>query len=536
MNATLENSLIERTLHFVAERSWRKNDSDFHTDLVKFLGEHLGVAFAFCVAVKPDDPTQVDTLALWAHGEVTANISYSLENTPCENVIGRTTCCYVENVQKLFPEDELLVDMKAESYAGTPIWSAEGEPLGLVAVVDDKPLASPELVKSVLQIVAVRAGGELERMHFLHDLARREQRFRDFSAASSDWLWETDDQLRWIYLSEQFEPVTGVPSEQLLGKTRAEVGAPGSTPEALQELLDTMDRREPFTNFVHHRDHPTKGRVYVAISAVPAFENGKFIGYRGTGRDITKRVQTEERMREAISSEQKANNAKSEFLASMSHELRTPLNAIIGFTEALMLDNQQTLDRVQKEYLSYILGGGKHLLGLINDVLDLSRIEADVIELKIEAVNTFDVIEDCLHLTEPLDEGGSMKITNTVPKGLASVVRADETRLRQVILNLLSNAIRYTKSDGQIHISGEPVTGGFFRITITDNGRGIRESEQKNLFQLFHRAHPNSGLTSEGTGVGLYVSKHLIEKMHGQIGFTSTEDVGSTFWIDLPLS
>jgi len=291
-----DRELIDHTLRFVAERSWRLGDEGFFQDLVKFLGNALNVAHAFCDMIDSADESKVRTIARYAHGEIVQNIAYRLTGTPCENVVGQTVCIYSEGVQALFPKDKVLVDMKAESYAGIPLWSSEGKALGLIALIDEQPLEKPELVQTLLRVVAARAGAELERLTVVEQLRFSESRFADFARVSSDWFWETDSQLRFSYFSERFEDVAGVPPQDLLGRTRAQVGAPGATREALEKLVQDMEQHLPFRDFEHLRVRPSGEIVYLAISGTPAFDaDGRFIGYRGIGRDITryKEVQAE---------------------------------------------------------------------------------------------------------------------------------------------------------------------------------------------------------------------------------------------------
>jgi PAS domain S-box-containing protein len=532
-----ERTLIDETLRFVAERTWRLGDSEFFYDLVKFLSETLGLAFAFCDMIDAKDNTNVQTLALYAHGEITENISYSLKDTPCENVIGRSVCCYVEGVQQLFPKDQILVDMNAESYAGVPLWSADGKPLGLVAVMDDKPLAQPELVQTLLQIVAVRAGAELERLQYLGHLQKSEGRFADFASVSSDWFWELDEQLRFCYFSEQYEEISGVSPKILLGRTREEVGAPDADPDAYREMLKCLAERRPFRDFEHTRVKPDGELIYLAISAQPAFdEHDNFIGFRGIGRNISKQKMIERELIENRDAANKANMAKSQFLASMSHELRTPLNAVLGFSQMLHLDTKHPLTSAQKEYADAINSGGNHLLELVNDILDLAKVEAEEDELLPEDICVSEIIGECVTLTALVGKQRGITVIDLSEDGPGMQIRADRRRLKQAILNLLSNAVNYNSENGTVTVESERVGNGMARISVIDTGIGIAADNHSNLFQMFHRVDSNPMTASEGVGIGLSVTKILIERMGGRIDFESKENLGSTFWVELPLA
>lgn len=226
-----------------------------------------------------------------------------------------------------------------------------------------------------------------------------------------------------------------------------------------------------------------------------------------------------------------ANKAKSEFLSSMSHELRTPLNAILGFGQLLRNDGKNPLSEPQQRAVKHILNSGGHLLTLIDDVLDLAKIEAGQERLSIEHTEIGDVIESCLSLVQATADKAGITITKTIdPKH--STVMADYTRLKQVIVNLLTNAIKYNSENGSVRIVTSS-TDGMTRINVIDTGPGIPKDRQDELFQPFSRL--GFEVTEiEGTGIGLTLSKRLVELMEGEIGFESEAGKGSTFWVQLP--
>ena len=257
-------------------------------------------------------------------------------------------------------------------------------------------------------------------------------------------------------------------------------------------------------------------------------------GIIGITKDVTEQKIAETAMIYSREQAEKASAAKSEFLAAMSHELRTPMNAILGFTQILKLDAEKTLTATQMEYLNDVLRGGNHLLALINEILDLAKIEANEIQLAIGSVNVTQVVADCLSLLEPMREGRGIVIANRLADHGTVMLEADEMRLKQILLNLVSNALRFNKERGTVSISGAFTSAGRFRVDVTDTGHGIPDCEHENVFSMFHQIGGNPQITTEGTGIGLYVSKLLTEKMHGRIGFESAEGAGSTFWIELP--
>jgi len=244
-------------------------------------------------------------------------------------------------------------------------------------------------------------------------------------------------------------------------------------------------------------------------------------------RDITERLAAEAALRAAKEEAEQANMAKSEFLSRMSHELRTPLTAIIGFTELLQLGGMPTDQR--DLFVDRTHRAGQHLLSLINDVLDISRVEAGSLTMSIEPVDAARLIEEAIELVAPMAENRGIVVANTVHR---AAVKADAGRLRQVLLNLLSNAVKYNRVSGSITVSSES-DGGFLSITVADTGTGIAEKDLPRLFQPFERLGVQTG-EIEGTGIGLAISRGLMEMMGGSIDAASVVGEGTRFTIRLP--
>jgi PAS domain S-box-containing protein len=245
--------------------------------------------------------------------------------------------------------------------------------------------------------------------------------------------------------------------------------------------------------------------------------------------DVTDRARIEKALREAKEEADRANHAKSDFLSRMSHELRTPLNSILGFGQLL---DRQAPTETQRTRIHYILGAGRHLLNLINEVLDISRIEAGTLQLSLEPVCVEEAISEALDLMRPLAAERLINLDADGTLDNATYVLADRQRLKQVLLNLLSNAVKYSALEGSVNLSFAP-SGGRLRIAVRDTGAGIPVEKIARLFTPFDRLGAEQSRV-EGTGLGLALCQRLVQAMHGTIGVSSTLGNGSTFWLELP--
>lgn len=300
-----------------------------------------------------------------------------------------------------------------------------------------------------------------------------------------------------------------------------------------RELVRAAERRAGLEGKfeVAHRIRQPDGRIrHVCELADAEFDTcGNIIRLYGTIQDITAQVETQQELMAARDEADRANCAKSEFLSRMSHELRTPLNAVIGFSQLLASD--QRLAACHLDSVEEVLKAGNHLLSLINDLLDLAGIEAGRVGLAPEAVEVAGIGAECAALVAPMAAKRRLCVNLTADEAL--VVHADRKRLKQVLFNLLSNAIKYNRDGGSVEISARAADADCIRIEIRDEGPGIPAERMEELFEPFNRLDRGQDEV-EGTGIGLTITRHLVDLMGGAIGVNSSPGSGSTFWIELP--
>jgi len=335
---------------------------------------------------------------------------------------------------------------------------------------------------------------------------------------------------QYLGLNRAFETFFGEIEEKLIGKSVFDI----TSPELAEiyhakdkELLDGKERVQTYKFQVKN----TKGELRDVIFNKSGFTDSKgdVSGLIGVISDITESKQTEDALIEALDSAEQANLAKSIFLSSMSHELRTPLNFILGFGQ--ILETDKSLNPTQVNYVRKIISGGKRLLALVSEVLDLALIESGKTELLLESVDCSEVMTECLGIVQPLAEeiGICLDLGSFDP---LMRVLADRNRLKQILINLLSNAIKYNSREGTVRIAAVNHEKGV-RITVTDTGPGIPADKLGELFVPFNRLGKEAG-TIPGTGIGLAFSKRLAKQMKGDVGLESTGEKGSCFWVELP--
>jgi PAS domain S-box-containing protein len=414
-------------------------------------------------------------------------------------------------------------------------------------VLKDRMARLPSAVRRALDEAAERADRRRAEEEVRRLNAELEQRVADRTAAlahANEALAESERRLqailnhspavslkdlsgRYILANREFERMAAVPHGDILGKTDREL-----FPPRLADAYRANDDQVLSKNRGMELEE-----TFLQADGVHVYHTIRFPLRDGDGRtyalcaifiDISERKKTDDALKIARLEAERANRAKSDFLSRMSHDLRTPLNAILGFAQILEL---ASLGPEERESVTQILKGGQHLLQLINEVLDIARIEAGHLSLSVEPVNAGEIVQQAIELVRALAGARGIAIDVHLPSQEV-VIRADRQRLNQVLLNLLSNAVKYNRPGGSVTAGVEPLDDGRVRIAVTDTGPGIPPAKLALLFQPFERlGAEQSGI--EGTGLGLALSRRLAEAMEGTLGVASEVDRGSTFWIEL---
>jgi PAS domain S-box-containing protein len=452
----------------------------------------------------------------------------------CTHAIGRSGFFEVPDLSAdpRFAEHALVTGEPALRRYAAAALVVDGSTLGTLCVMDPTPGQLGPVARQHLERLAGVVSEMLGQRARCLELEERSERLRDLARASGDWAWELDADLRWRWLSAEFEASTGLPSQQVLGETVGAdpvVDANGRDLQPPVLLRALLAERQPFSRVIARLQTPLGARLF-SHSALPVFgPQGEFRGYRGNARDVTTRVERELLLRDKAALED-ISRAKSEFLSRVSHELRTPLNAILGFAQLMALDGDAPLSAQQSHRLDGVRRSGEHLLEMINDVLDIAHIEQGTVSMRPRSLHLGELVAGCMKGVQPLASARPVALHSHVPEDLH--VWADAHALEQALLNLLSNAIKFNRPHGHVDVNAR-LAGGRVMLTVTDTGSGLDEQEQAQLFQPFNRLGAERKRI-EGSGLGLVIVRELVHAMGGEVQVVSHPGQGSSFSMLLP--
>jgi len=453
--------------------------------------------------------------------------TYTVSGYRPEEIIGRTAPNFYANSEdrdeyvRQLKEKGSVVDFEVQlkKVDGSPFWTLVNSS---VVELNDEPYIIAEIIDITLR-------REVER-----ELSKTANELKAILSTTSQGFWRIDNDARTLEVNPPMAEMLGVSQQEAVGTTVNDFLSDEQKKLHKRKLKKrTIGQSETYELVLTS----TSGKQTPCLfSATPIYdEAGKKNGSFALVSDISSFIESQTSLLRAKEEAETANRAKSEFLSSMSHELRTPMNAILGFAQLLEYNPEEPLSTTQKSSVDLILKGGNHLLELIDQVLELSKIEAGKLSLNVDRISARNVIGEGLQLIQSRADRDGIRIIDQSDKENLPLLWTDGMRLTQVLLNLLSNAVKYNRKGGTVILSCQEMPNQMVRISVADTGWGIPLDKQNNLFMPFERLGREAG-NIEGTGIGLTITKQIVELLGGHISFESEEGKGSVFSIDIPVS
>jgi PAS domain S-box-containing protein len=512
---------LRDALRTVAEAVSAETGEAFFRSFTAALTETLGVAHAFVGELADAEGRSVRTLAFRCDGESRPSFVYDLHGAPCEQVVGRSLCVFPDSVQELFPKDLGLRRIGAVSYMGAPLFDVSGRPLGLLAVMDRKPLTDTDLLEPILRIFASRAAAELERKQALEELRASEQKFsRAFRFSPDAVLITSIPDGRLLEVNEGFLALTGHERTSVLGATTLELGL-WADPREREELFAELAAQEAVRD--KRCRFRTKGGAELAcLVSAQRFDLHGVPHLLSVARDVTERERLErERARQE--------RLKDEFVAMAAHELKTPLTILKGYAQVLG-DAPDAEPAERRAICTALSRGADRIDRVVGDLLEVTRLQIGRYELRRRSFDLRALVVELVRDQQALAPRHSIELD----AGSPLPVLGDRARVGQALMNLLGNAVKHSPHGGLITVRAARADSRAV-ISVADSGVGIPRDRQAGIFERFYRAHAGTPHDYGGLGVGLYLSREIVRRHAGEIWFESEEGRGSTFHLALPL-
>jgi PAS domain S-box-containing protein len=543
-----ERKFAERALSSLATNFAGLSGKAFFEAISKHIATETGIDYVY-VGELVDNKKSVNVLGGFALGGTIGEMTYSLSETPCYDVVESNSCLYPSGVQQLYPNDILLQQMGIESYYGSRIFDKEQESIGLMVALHSKPLKNPDILGKLFSIFFDRIVAEIRRIEADEALHKSETIQSKMVSNIGDVIVISDKKGVIKYKSVNVEKWFGWKPEELVGKSGRDIVHPDDFD--IGHDFITSIRREPNASGTIELRYRKKGDSYcwIKLTLVNLLHDPDICGLLGNYHDITNRKLAENKLRstneELVIAKQKAEESdrlKSAFLANMSHEIRTPMNGILGFSE-LLKDPELTGDQ-QLEFIRIIEESGTRMLNIINDIVDISKIEAGLMKLHISESNINEEIEYIYTFFKPEAENKGLKLSfkNALPQKEA-IINTDREKVFAILTNVVKNAIKYTHegsielgyvSTGATTQAGERGRTPELQFYIKDTGIGIPKDRQDAIFERFIQADIEDRMAYQGAGLGLSITKAYVEMLGGKIWVESEQGKGSIFYFSLP--
>ena len=543
-----EHKLIEDTQMFLAQCGRIASGEDFFQSLARYLGRSLGMDYV-CIDRLEGDCLSARTLAVYFDAKFEDNVTYTLKDTPCGEVVEKKICCFPKGVRHLFPGDEVLHEMKAESYVGTILWGSKGQPIGLIAVIGRQPLANRHLVESALQLVAVRTAGELERKLVEEEL--RENRSRlDLALRSAHMgVWRLDLIEKKRHFDDQVCHLLGIAPAKFTGTEEEFYKAVHPDDREMLKAVwaRTIEQDVPYE--AEYRAVWPDGSVHYVTARGKLIhdDKGQPVMVNGLIWDITERKSMEEELRRSrnelelrvdertaelnatVTKLEQLNEELQEFAFVASHDLQEPLRKIQAFGGMLMKKHKESLNPEGQDYMERITKAASRMSELLRALLGYSRTGTS--QLNYQPVSLTEVVKDAASDLEILIN----KVKGSVEISELPTVDTDAALLRQLFQNVIGNSIKYRKESEPliVKIYGR-IADSVCHVFIEDNGIGFDECYSHKIFKPFERLHGRNTPYS-GTGMGLAICKKIVNRHGGEITVRSIPEQGTTFIVTLPI-
>jgi PAS domain S-box-containing protein len=534
-----ERKRAEDSIKNIAAGVSAQSGQAFYQNMAKSLAKMFKADYALIGLLDKDNPEIVHTLAICGHGAIADNISYSLNDTPCAEVVGERTCCFPRDVQQNFPNDTLLIDMGVDSYIGTPLFDSQHKPIGLIVVLDSNPMQPNQQLIEALEIFAARAAAEIERESTLSQLKKTQQKLALHFQQTPLGVIEWDIDFRATDWNPAAEKIFGFSKQEAMGKTAMELVIPDEFLPHVAGVWQDLIKNRGGTRSTNVNLTKGGSRITCEWYNTPLVtESGEVIGVASLVNDITERLNNEmelnlhrkhleELVKERTTELTNINKELESFSYSVSHDLRAPLRHIDGFSQMLQEDYCAQLDPEGQNLVKRIRNSTKRMGELIDDLLTLSRVSRGTVER--EPLNMSGMAQDIFNKLQHYESNREIDIT--IQDGMRT--SADYRLVHVLLENLINNAWKYTSKLDHASISFNATENeeGETVFCLRDNGAGFDMKHAEKLFSAFKRLHSDKEF--EGTGIGLATAQRIIHRHTGRVWAESEPGKGAAFYFTL---